>query len=568
MIKIKKEDSIVDILKKISKSKSEEIILDFPFWHPVLHNHLSLKIIQTKTRNKKLSIISNDKTAKKIAKILGIKFLKNKKNKSKKNITTQDILKHNFTFLEYAKFEIKLFLQKIIFFVKWNIKSNKKINNIFYIKNKYWEQNKNIIFYFILMLILIFLLLLYIYYIAINKTYITIYPEINLNTKSKNFIFIENNNNNNEKENYYFNNKIYINKISKKITLNKKIATSWIKQKKENLSKWKAIFYNYLPEKIYLLKNTTLENKEWVQFYLPENINIPPSNISNWKITPWEKEVLLYWKIKLLNWDYSWLKTNIWTWVLLTIPKLGENKTKIFAKSITKFNWWSNKFTNFLTKKDIENARILIKDTLKEIAISKIKKDIEKNNKQNSIQVDLLPIDNIFKFTNLKINIPEYLKIWDEIKDFNISWEIEITSYTYNKQAVISLLKNSINNNLIKNYQKIISIDENSLRIAHIIKRNDLKKINWKYFYSQKSNQPLIIKATTEIEYYLSKKFENKNSNFMQQIKHQIAWKSIEEAEKILTNKSEINDVRIRIQPFFIKKISTLLENIEIIIKE
>jgi len=568
MIKIKKEDSIVDILKKISKSKSEEIILDFPFWHPVLHNHLSLKIIQTKTRNKKLSIISNDKTAKKIAKILGIKFLKNKKNKSKKNITTQDILKHNFTFLEYAKFEIKLFLQKIIFFVKWNIKSNKKINNIFYIKNKYWEQNKNIIFYFILMLILIFLLLLYIYYIAINKTYITIYPEINLNTKSKNFIFIENNNNNNEKENYYFNNKIYINKISKKITLNKKIATSWIKQKKENLSKWKAIFYNYLPEKIYLLKNTTLENKEWVQFYLPENINIPPSNISNWKITPWEKEVLLYWKIKLLNWDYSWLKTNIWTWVLLTIPKLGENKTKIFAKSITKFNWWSNKFTNFLTKKDIENARILIKDTLKEIAISKIKKDIEKNNKQNSIQVDLLPIDNIFKFTNLKINIPEYLKIWDEIKDFNISWEIEITSYTYNKQAVISLLKNSINNNLIKNYQKIISIDENSLRIAHIIKRNDLKKINWKYFYSQKSNKPLIIKATTEIEYYLSKKFENKNSNFMQQIKHQIAWKSIEEAEKILTNKSEINDVRIRIQPFFIKKISTLLENIEIIIKE
>jgi len=568
MIKIKKEDSIVDILKKISKSKSEEIILDFPFWHPVLHNHLSLKIIQTKTRNKKLSIISNDKTAKKIAKILGIKFLKNKKNKSEEDITTQDILKHNFTFLEYAKFEIKLFLQKINFFVKWNIKSNKKINSIFYFKNKYWESNKNIIFYFILILTLIFLLLLYIYYIAINKTYITIYPEINLNAKSKNFTFIEKNNDN-EKENYYYiNNKIYINKISKKITLNKKIATSWIKQKKENLSKWKAIFYNYLPEKIYLLKNTTLENKEWVQFYLPESINIPSSNISNWKIIPWEKEVLLYWKIKLLNWDYSWLKTNIWTWVLLTIPKLGENKTKIFAKSITKFNWWSNKFTNFLTKKDIENARILMKDTLKETAITKIKKDIEKNNKQNSIQVDLLPIDNIFKFTNLKINIPEHLKIWDEIKDFNISWEIEITSYTYNKQAVISLLKNSINNNLIKDYQKIISIDDNSLRIAHIIKRNDLKKINWKYFYSQKSNQPLIIKATTEIEYYLSKKFENKNSNFIQQIKHQIAWKNIEEAEKILTNKSEINDVKIRIQPFFIKKISTLPENIEIIIEE
>ena len=566
MIIIKKEDSIVDILKKINKHKSEEIILDFPFWHPVLHNHLSLKIIQTKTRNKKLSIISNDKTAKKIAKVLWIRFLKNKKVKSNDKITTHDILKQNYTFTEYAKFEIKLFFQKINGFIKWNIKNNKKINSIFYFKNKYWESNKNIIFYFILILTLIFLLLLYIYYIAINKTYITIYPEININSKSKNFTFIEKND---KEDNYYYiNNKIYINKISKKITLNKKIATSWIKQKKENLSKWKVIFYNYLNEKVYLLKNTTLENKDWVQFYLPENINIPSSHKNSWKIIPWKKEILIYWKIKLLNWDYSWLKTNIWTWVLLTIPKLSSNKTKIFAKSITKFNWWSNKFTNFLTNKDIENAKILIKDILRETAISKIQKEIDLNNNQNSIQVDLLPIDNIFKFTNLKINIPEHLKIWDEIKKFDISWEIEITSFTYNKQAVISLLKNSINNTLIKEYQKIISIDDESLRISHIIKRNDLKRINWKYIYSQNLNKPLIIKATTEIEYYLSKKFDNKNSNFIQQIKHQIAGKNIKDAEKILTNKSEINNVKINIQPFFIKNISTLPENMEIKIEE
>jgi hypothetical protein len=75
IIKIKKQDSIIDILKQINNIKSDEIILDFPFWHPILHNHLSLKIIQTKTRNKKFAIISNDKTAKKISKILWIKFI-------------------------------------------------------------------------------------------------------------------------------------------------------------------------------------------------------------------------------------------------------------------------------------------------------------------------------------------------------------------------------------------------------------------------------------------------------------------------------------------------------------
>jgi len=66
MIQIEKNDSIVDILTKISSSNKQEIILQFPFGHPVLHNYLSLKIIQTKLRKKKLLILTNDKTSKKI----------------------------------------------------------------------------------------------------------------------------------------------------------------------------------------------------------------------------------------------------------------------------------------------------------------------------------------------------------------------------------------------------------------------------------------------------------------------------------------------------------------------
>jgi hypothetical protein len=94
-----------------------------------------------------------------------------------------------------------------------------------------------------------------------------------------------------------------------------------------------------------------------------------------------------------------------------------------------------------------------------------------------------------------------------------------------------------------------------------------LKKINWKYKYVQNLNTPLIIKATTEIEYLISKKFDNKDSNFIRQMKYSILWKNIKEAEKILTNKSEINNVKISIQPFFIKNISKVSENIEIIIE-
>ena len=561
MLKIKKEDTIIDILKKMDKEESNEIKLDFPFWHPILHNQLSLKILKTKAKNKKLYIISNDKTAKKISKLLWIKFIKNK-NKITNKITP-NILKENYTFFEYAKFEIKTFIYKIKNLIKWNLKNNKKINTIFYFQNKYWKNNKNIILYFIIILTLILFLLFYIFYIAINETIITIYPENIIQTKSKNFTFIEWNTN----INTYINNRIKINKINKKIFLTKIIWTSWIKQKEDNLAKWKVVFFNYLLSKSYILKNTTLEDKKWVQFYLPKNITIPAWIKKNWKIIPWKINTEIFWKIKLLNWDYSGLKTNIWTGVLLTIPKLGKYKTKIFAKSISKFNWGSNNFIKYLTKKDLENAKKLLENNLKEKAIKAIKKEIKENNKKNSIKVEILPIDNIFKFTNLSIKTPEHIKIWDEINNFKISWNIEITSYTYNKQELVSLLKNSINKTLVKNLFKIISIEDNQLRISNIIKRNDLKKINWKYTYIQKMNFPFIVKATTEIEYLISKKFTNKNSNFINQIKNSILWKDIKTAEKILTNKNEINNVKIEVKPFFINHISKLPENIKILIK-
>jgi hypothetical protein len=55
-----------------------------------------------------------------------------------------------------------------------------------------------------------------------------------------------------------------------------------------------------------------------------------------------------------------------------------------------------------------------------------------------------------------------------------------------------------------------VSIDEDSLRMPHIIKRNDLEKVNGRYRYSKKFNKKLRLKATVEIEYNVSKKFNNK----------------------------------------------------------
>jgi hypothetical protein len=49
MIKINKTDSIVDIILKIKNSNEKEVVLEFPFGHPVLHNYTSLKILKAKS---------------------------------------------------------------------------------------------------------------------------------------------------------------------------------------------------------------------------------------------------------------------------------------------------------------------------------------------------------------------------------------------------------------------------------------------------------------------------------------------------------------------------------------
>jgi hypothetical protein len=49
MIKIQENDTIVDIINRMNACEEKELILDFPFSHPVLHNYLSLKILKSKS---------------------------------------------------------------------------------------------------------------------------------------------------------------------------------------------------------------------------------------------------------------------------------------------------------------------------------------------------------------------------------------------------------------------------------------------------------------------------------------------------------------------------------------
>lgn len=528
MIKINKKDSIIDIIFKIDNCKQKEIILDFPFWHPIIHNYISLKILKTKAKKKDLIIITNDKTARKIGSKLWIKY---------SQIWDSDLLEYNYSPLEYTRYIIKRYFLELT-----QIFTDKTNNITFEYQKKYWNYNSKI-WYFLIWLISSIFLFLFIFYFAVNKTYIYITPEINIKTKAENFIFRET-----KKDEIINENIIKLNKISKLIYLTNTFWTSWVNEKSLKRSKWIVTFYNKLNEKVDLLQNTRLETEKWIIFKTDTPVHIPKAHYSlSWSIIPWKVNIKITSKIHDQIWKVAWIKSNLEDWILLTLPWLKSNKTEIYAKSFWKIEWANNKYQKQLTKEDIKNAENILETKLKQKALNQLKKQITEDNKNSNIVNELIWIDWVLKYSNFNIIWKDKLKVWDNISNFELSWTIKITSYSYNTKKVLNKLSTTIQSNILKEIETFLFLDEKSLRISNII---------------YEKNNPLEIKATAEVEAFFSHNFLTKKNNYTEKLKNTISWMNKDDALKILLNNPKISDVKIEIRPFFMKKISKITDNI------
>lgn len=540
MIKVSNSDSIIDVIKKIESSQDKEIILEFPIWNSILHNYTSLKLLKNKTWEKNLIIITNDINAKKIWRRLWIKYsILNDKN-TIKNI---DLLEYNYTFSEYLLFLLRSYYKEFK-----NLFSTRIDNTLFwYYKNK--SKEKSMIWFFIMWLIISALLLLFIFYFAVNKTYITITPEITIKNRAKNFIFKENVNDNINNENI-----IKLIPISKNIYLEENFWTHWIKDSNNWKSKWKVTLYNNLADEIPLLNNTRLETNNWIIYTIEGRITIPKAiKQKNWKIVPWTVDIDITAKSFDNKWVFIWEKANIWTWIILTFPWLKDMKRDVYAKSISVFIWWNDNYTKVVWKDDLENAKNLLEWKLKTNALVELKKQIEQDNQKNNISYEILWIDKIIKYSNLEIKWFENIKIWDQIDSFKLNWTIQINTYIFNKELVINKLKTTIRDLLLEDIEKINFINNDSLRLSNIIYQND---------------KPFEAKITTEIEVFYSLNFLSSTNNYLNKLKDMIAWINKNDAIKILLNNPKISNVKIESRPFFIQNISNINKNIIFEIKE
>lgn len=537
MIPISKNDSIMDIVLKINHCEDKEVILQFSFGHPILHNHLSLKILKNKTEPKKLIIVTSDVSSKKIGKKLGIEY---SIIKDPKFIEQQDILKHNFTFTQYLKYELNNYYKEF----QSLIKQNKQVHSL--MKYKYKAYNDKVgIGIFIVSFIFSIFLLLFIFYFAVNKTYVRITPEIKIETRWANFIFSQR-----EQDSVFSgDNTIPISTYTSTITLTKDFSTTGIDNASTQKASGEIIVFNQLLEGIDLKNNTRVRREDGVEYTIDASISLPAATQDiNGAIIPSQTTANITAKNYDAIWQFIWKRWNSTGSISFIIPGLPEElRSKIYAKTETDMSGGSNDYKTILTQEDIDKATEILTSQLKSEVTIQAKRSIRETNLNNNSSIDILDVSDAISYGEALIQIPDNIQAWNIQTTLTLTGTISARFYLFDKQQVINKLKKTINDSLLSDVEELIRIDKDSLRVSHIISSQD---------------DPIEIKATSEVAILLQHNFVNPDDSFVQQLKYTIMWMEPQQAEWVLRNNEKIQDVEVYNRPFFIKKIPSIPSNI------
>lgn len=542
-IKINDNDNLFDIIKKISKdnSKDNSIYLEVDDNYS-LKNYLNLKVLISRFSWKKIAIITSDWELKKIWEKLWIRyFYKWDDIEFEEKFSKTNVLKHNFTFVQYLKYEIKKIFLKYFFIIRK--KAKKTYNN-----KKYTPESH--IFLLVIWVILSFSLLSFIFYFAVSKTYVYIKPELWVKTVSRNMVFSENDNEN------VFDNKniIKVNPISMDTSLELPFNISTIDKMSAKNSYWKAVIYNELNTEQIFKPNTRFVTDDWLIYRSNDWIKVPPSSKSeDWKIIAWETETILLADMYDKSWKIIWIRWNIPEGTLLMIPWLKFNRDKIYAKTIEAFHDWEDPKIKVLSQEEYEKFVWIITEKIKSKALSDLKDKIKTLNNNSSSNFQILPINNILVYKIWQIELLNWVKIGDKLSEVKLKWSGSLSTYVYDKNSTIFYLKTILNENILLWTEKLIWVNEDSLRISNILNQT----VN-----------PFYMKATTELDSTISYNFEDSTNNLTRKLKNLIANTSKKEATSILLNDSNIANIKIEFSPFWLTRVSNNPDNIEFIIEK
>ncbi len=164
-------------------------------------------------------------------------------------------------------------------------------------------------------------------------------------------------------------------------------------------------------------------------------------------------------------------------------------------------------------------------------------------------KISLFKVEDFIIKEVVQMEVPEnILWKWDDY--FNINWKMLIKAYVFYEDHFYSFLKNEFKRK-----------EDPSMHIEKILFNQML--------FRKYAETPWEVRITCSLQWRQSYNLNNQSKDgkiFQAKLKEHIAGLKIEEAQKYIQNKKEVNDVKIKLWPPIKKHLPMVKENIKIIV--
>ncbi len=232
-----------------------------------------------------------------------------------------------------------------------------------------------------------------------------------------------------------------------------------------------------------------------------------------------------------------------------------DSKSKVYAESAKEMAGGVTDYVSYISREDIEAAKIRLAEELKKSAIEELKLAVKDKSELEgqSGSFSLLEGDAAIKIGEVKITIDSGLEN-RELSEFSLSGEVDVSGVYYDHDAMLEILKEEL---MVKKspQKELLRINENST--------------TYRIFQWDEAGGKIKLTANIKgVEQYLIDEDKEAGANLLEKIKEHIAGKDIEEAKLYIQNLPEINKVEIESWPAWSPTIPGIEDNIEFEVRD
>lgn len=452
-----------------------------------------------------------------------------------------NLVTHNMTMWEYFLYECRRGYQSVkykLFNKRWQEE-----------KMPHFKKNHFQLGLIITGLVASFVLLLFIFHFAISKTTITITPEVTVRPITANIIYRMEGLTGSILDTR---NSLKLKKITLPVETEMTFKVNSIDQNSAQNARGMVTIYNELTVVQELRPQTRFVTADGIVFRTTGWAKIPASRSLNWVTEMGVTEVLVEADIKDESWKIIGSKGNISAGTDLSIPWLKFNRDKVYAKAKENFIWGADPSVHILTQEELNNFQNTIKEKLEKESRDSLNNKLASDKTTTGEDYAMLVVDTI-KFSPVEFEIISGQKVGDVTDEIQIKAKNTITATAMDRKATIDYLTSVFRENLLQWTNKELWIHTDTLRVSNVVSRNE---------------DDTEIKATLEMNTSTTYDLENSTNDLTRRLKVLIAGLSKDEARSRLIEEWYVKDVKIENYPFWIKNVSTNLDNIEFYIQK